>query len=247
MRTSVLFILAALLCSQAGLQAQCLPLDAHNTSLTGLWVSCETSTNQLTGEQGHWIRYQFNQVEAIDEIQMWNINHPEYLDYGAREIEIHISEDGVVWTSLGVYELERAPAADDYVGEVISGLEPFEAEYIHLSMLSNHGANCVGLAEVKFTLGQKTTSTIEESLAEEYLIAPNPANDEVTLYMANATAQVNQIRVIDMLGRTALQRPVRSEDRVRIETASLTDGHYVMEITTDQGLVAKPLIVVHPN
>ena len=133
--------------------AQCLDDQAHNTSINSVWMSCNLSPNPFAEiGDSHWIMYEFEQVESIESINLWNINNPNQLTSGAQRIRMDISPDGATWTNMGVFEVAMADASEDYTGELMADFEAFEGRYILFTILANHGGPCSGIGEVRLSL-----------------------------------------------------------------------------------------------
>ncbi len=243
---SILYLLST------SITAQCLDDQAHNTSVNSVWMSCNTSPNPFAeiGES-HWIMYEFEQVESIESINIWNLNNPDQLTSGAQRIRMDISPDGASWTNMGVVELAMAEASADYVGELLVDFEAFEGRYVLFTILANHGGPCSGFAEVRFNLGVGTVPTIDEELAAAVIVAPNPADKFVNIDIGDIISRTIRYQVLDMTGKV-LMRDVAEMGRnstqdVSISTADLSAGTYAISMETDEGIVTKKIIVVHPN
>ena len=75
---------------------------------------------------------------------------------------------------------------------------------------------------------------------------PNPANDEVTILWSNPSA-VDEVRMLDMSGRTLLVRSTQMGERTVIDTRDLVAGNYLMQLRTSDGavLITERLAVAH--
>ncbi len=231
--------------------AQCLDNQAHNTSLNSVWMSCQTSPNPFAeiGET-HWIMYEFEQLEAIESINIWNINNESQLASGAKRIRMDVSPDGADWINMGIINLDMGQADPNYLGELVDDFEAFEARYVLFTVFDNHGGPCSGLAEVKFNLGIGTVPTIDEELAAAVIISPNPADRFFNVSIEDIAARTISYQLVDMTGRVLL-REIADNDRVRsdirISTTNMSEGTYALNMQTEEGLVTKKIVVVHPN
>lgn len=224
--------------------------DAHNTSIGSHWISCEVKANPLTTlPASHWIMYEFEEVSSIDEITIWNVNHPDNLGSGASAIRMDISEDGANWQTLDTIQLSMATGDPDYFGTVLEEFKGMSAQYVLLTLLENHGGSCVGLGEVKFRLGS-VISADEEKVLSNLNTWPNPADQKVSISLTNLKGKIQYYQVTDIMGRIISRQEVRTSTNINqldIETAELTDGHYVISISSDEGRYAQPIVVVHPK
>ncbi|MEL6389471.1 MAG: 3-coathanger stack domain-containing protein [Bacteroidota bacterium] len=160
-----LIILFCSFCMTIGLlSAQCLP-DAHNTDLNSGWISCSTSLSPNPGRgAGHWIVYDLTFEYFLEDLHIWNYNHPDGLDQGARTISVDISNDAQVWSPIGSYSLPRADGTPTYVGyDLIPNLNR-RARYVLLSMENNYGAACTALGEVRIGIADETNCIEEYTL-----------------------------------------------------------------------------------
>lgn len=229
---------------------QCLDLEAHNTSIIDTWISCEAFPNPL-GSLGnnHWILYEFEEVQDIENIRVWNINHPEYNNFGIKTLRIDFSADGANWTELVTADLPIGEVSPDYLGELLEA-ETFEAQYVLFTSLENHGGACTGLAEVKFNLSQLSTATEDTFLSSLIDVSPNPADDLINISFGDIKTEDISYQLVDMNGRIVLRKevPMRDiKDGLSLTSTSLADGHYTLHMRTDEGVAAKQIIVVHPK
>ena len=122
--------------------------DMHsNEVLDVMWMSA-------SGDLSPSLTYEFDDVQKLDTLLIWNSNHSteEVIGWGIKEVDIQVSTDGVEWTSLP----DVGPIAQN------SGLAPSEAQtvdmgsalakYVRLNILSNHGGivEQYAVAEVQF-------------------------------------------------------------------------------------------------
>jgi hypothetical protein len=133
-----------------GINAQCFP-DRHNTSWNDGWLSCQAATNPNANRgQSHWIQYDLGAVYVLGQTHFWNSNIPDSTNRGFQEIAIDYSLDGLSWTSWGSFTLSQANGSGFYEGEQGPSLNGTAARYVLLTGISNYGASCYGLSEVRF-------------------------------------------------------------------------------------------------
>lgn len=234
----------------SSIHAQCLDEDAHNTSLKDMWVSCETFPNPL-GELGnnHWIMYEFDDLQSIENIEIWNLNHPEILDGGIKSLRIDYSPDGGTWNQLGTVELDQADGSSDYIGAPLD-LQEFEARYVLLTSLENHGGQCTGLSEVRFNLGEVSTATKETYLSSLISISPNPADQAIQVAFGEINTRDISYQLVDMSGKVLYRDQTRFatiSDGLRLDSSQLPDGHYTLHLQAEEGEASKQIIVAHPK
>ncbi|MEN6334810.1 MAG: LamG-like jellyroll fold domain-containing protein [Phycisphaerales bacterium] len=127
----------------SGLNAE----DQHSVELTQMWLS--------TNAKPHWIQYEFDKVYKLDELWVWNANQivEPFVGFGAKDVAIEYSTDGVAWTPLeGVPEFARATGAATYTANTIVEFGGQEARFVKLTINSNWGgvAQQTSLSEVRF-------------------------------------------------------------------------------------------------
>lgn len=130
------------------LMAQCLP-DRHSATWYDGWISCVAKENPNMNRDGrHWIQYDLGEEYYLFDIKIWNLNAPDLLDYGLKNIYVDLSNDAVTWTDHGQFTISQAPGENDYEGEDVLTLEGNKARYILITAIDNYGGDCYGLSEV---------------------------------------------------------------------------------------------------
>ena len=81
---------------------------------------------------------------------------------------------------------------------------------------------------------------VSENEANSVAIYPNPADGQVHI-MAD---KIQQIRIVDGMGRTIIRKEYGQTNFVTMETIHLTKGVYVVEITSQQEKTTKQLLIV---
>lgn len=150
MRTICIILIAAtsfLFGTEA--KAQCDTLRHNNTWFEG-WISCEETANpNATRGNGHWIRYDFNQVYTMFELRIWNTNAPDILDYGIKNAVIDISDDGITWTEFDTILISQGSGDSRYEGVDEMSFDSTNARFVLITALDNYGGECFGLSEVR--------------------------------------------------------------------------------------------------
>ncbi len=123
------------------------PTDAHSTDLTTMWMT--------SGPQPHWIQYEFDQVYKLHEMWVWNSNQPieGIVGFGARNVTIECSTDGVAWTALeGIPEFAQATGSASYTANTVVDLGGAAAKFVKLTITQSWGnlTPQTGLSEVRF-------------------------------------------------------------------------------------------------
>ncbi|MCX5644527.1 MAG: discoidin domain-containing protein [Phycisphaerae bacterium] len=120
--------------------------DQHSTDASQMWMSA--------GAQPNWIQYQFDQVYKLTEMWVWNSNQmiETFVGFGAKDVTIEYSEDGVAWTTLaGVPVFAQATGAASYTYNTTVDFGGALAQYVKLTLNASWGGLAqTGLAEVRF-------------------------------------------------------------------------------------------------
>jgi len=129
-------------CNGSGLDA----LDQHSALDKTMWVSSHS-------DESPWILYEFNRVYRLYEMWVWNYNviFEPILNFGAKDVTIEYSEDGINWTLWGDVAFAQASARADYTANTIVSLGGITARYVRFAIDSGWGVfGQVGLSEVRF-------------------------------------------------------------------------------------------------
>ena len=106
------------------------------------------------GTQPNWIQYQFDQAYKLTEMWVWNSNQmiETFVGFGAKDVTIEYSEDGVAWTTLaGVPAFAQATGAASYTHNTTVDFGGVLAKYVKLTINASWGGLAqTGLAEVRF-------------------------------------------------------------------------------------------------
>lgn len=241
----LLITLCSLSIASLQLSGQCYP-DRHSTALTDAWISCELTLNPNPERtETHWIMYDFGQVESIDGMKVWNANLPEFTDIGIEVFALDYTTDGVTWTSMGEFEIPDHDPDVFYQGDEISGINPFVASQVIITAIRTKGGTCAGLSEVRFFLGETTTSTSDIN-AFDYEIYPNPTADFVTVYIQDDVFETRYYEMIDLNGRI-LNRVFTTEKTLQLDMKGFVDGQYIIKVFGENDQVISEQIQVFKN
>lgn len=229
--------------------SQCLNQDFHTAGLNESWVSCNESINPFVNRgSGHWIYFDLDRLQKIKSLKIWNISHPEYLDYGVKKIRLEASKDGTNWELVGDLFVEQGSSSIDYLGENIDIAE-FNAKYVLMTLLENYGGKCLGLSEVKFNIGN-TTANDEIDIAQNIIVSPNPFSDVLTVDIKDLNPRSLSYELYNSEGRILEKRKIDQQSNdgsFEISGTSLISGTYFLKVITDELVSTKKLLVVHPK
>ncbi len=209
--------------------AQCYP-DRHNTSWFEGWISCETSENP-NSERGfsHWISYDFGQIYALNELKIWNVNDPDLLSFGAKNVIIDYSTDGKNWIEYGQETFPKANGISTYEGDLITNLNGIEAQHLLITVLDNYGGECSGISE--FRVSADSIGNDNEDIciiAETY---PNPFKDEFSIELKKKCLGEVFFAIEDATGRTVIsEQTIKLNEKKQILTQGLAPGVYFVAL-----------------
>ncbi len=219
---------------QSSAYSQCYP-DRHSTNWFDAWISCvKTQNPNPANEPAHWILYDFKDHYEIDKIKIWNINDPERLNWGMKEIRIEYSTDSIVWNSAGEFSLLKADGTNRYEGMNWIDVNILEARYVLITGLSNFGGNCAGFSEIRFS-AEKTdvVTSVDDPVAAgkelDVRILPNPFYEIFRAELSGDKNSEVQISINDMFGKTVYSETIpllNGYNSLRIQTVKWPSGAY---------------------
>ncbi|MCP4456083.1 MAG: hypothetical protein GY809_31895 [Planctomycetes bacterium] len=104
-----------------------------------------------------WIQYEFEGVEKLDAMTVWNANSSaeSAIGWGVKDVQIQYSVDGENWEALAdTTQFSRAPGLPTYDAYDEIAFGGVAAKMVRLKILSNWGGILMsyGLSEVKFSV-----------------------------------------------------------------------------------------------
>lgn len=216
--------------------AQCYP-DRHSTNWFDGWMSCEKtpSPNKLRAAS-HWIMYEFESLYKIDAIKLWNYNDPAHLDWGAAELSIDYSEDGITWTFGQNINLLKATGLNDYEGMSWMDINLPRAKYVLITVLNNFKGNCAGFAEIRFSAEKIKLNTAIDAAEHENLlvdIAPNPFVTECQIAVESLSDGLLQYAIYNPLGNKIKEAQINIQQNkaiFRIDMSNYPSGTYYLDV-----------------
>jgi len=215
--------------------SQCYP-DRHNSNMENLWLSCTKSNSpNPNSDKSHWVLYEFDGVKRVSGIQFWNINHPDHLNSGAKSIRVDYKTENGEWKQHDGYTLEKGDGSGFYEGETFVMLEHLITDHVLLTILDNHGGQCAGLAEVKFSILSNTTPT--EDISEDHFditISPNPFYHFTSVSVGDLEQKEICYEIINNLGQIIqknVTKTLNGKANFDIMANSMPAGNYFLKIT----------------
>jgi len=124
--------------------------DRHSTNIHESWLSCTASPNPNPAHgTSHWIMYDLGQLTSLHQSTLWNMNHPDFLESGIKDIIVEYSVNGSSWTSKGTYSILQAGASGFYEGVPGPNFDGVFARYVLITAIDNYGGGCYGFSEFR--------------------------------------------------------------------------------------------------
>lgn len=234
------------------LNAQCFP-DRHSTNWFDAWVSCQEKENpNPVNKPGHWILFDLKNQYEIDKIKFWNINDPDRLNWGMKDVLIDYSVDSILWSNAGTYSLLKAEGTNRYEGMDWTDVVIPKARYVLISGLNNYGGSCSGFAEIRFSaekINVITDNEDEETPATnlDIKIEPNPFSIATRLEFNSNSDEPLEIQISDWFGRIIHSEQVslnKGHQSLRIATQRWTAGAYLLTCKQGNLITRKQLIKI---
>ncbi|MBK7359073.1 MAG: T9SS type A sorting domain-containing protein [Saprospiraceae bacterium] len=234
------------------LNAQCFP-DRHSTNWFDAWVSCQEKENpNPVNKPGHWILFDLKNQYEIDKIKFWNINDPDRLNWGMKDVLIDYSVDSILWSNAGTFSLLKAEGTNRYEGMDWTDVVIPKARYVLISGLNNYGGSCSGFAEIRFSaekINVITDNEDEETPASnlDIKIEPNPFSIATRLEFNSNSDEPLEIQIADWFGRIIHSEQVslnKGHQSLRIATQRWTAGAYLLTCKQGNLITRKQLIKI---
>lgn len=153
---SIIIILTGVL----QINAQCYP-DRHNTTWFHGWESCEMSENPNSSRGvSHWIMYDLGHVYKLEDVHLWNVNDPEHLEDGIKNVVFDYSLDGNDWVEFGEQSFEKATGRSIYEGENAFSFDGIKTRYLLMTVLETWGGDCAGFGEIRIGVAPITATEL---------------------------------------------------------------------------------------
>jgi len=121
-------------------------LDQHGTTATDMWLSA--------AGPAPWIQYDFDKTYKLHEMWVWNSNQliESFIGFGAKDVVVETSADGVEWTVLEAAVLfNQATSTADYAANTVVDFAGAMAQSVRITVNAGWGAMPqYGLSEVRF-------------------------------------------------------------------------------------------------
>jgi len=109
--------------------------DQHGVETTTMWMS--------GGKLPNWIQYEFDAVYRVDKLLVWNSNQliEPFIGFGAKDVTVECSVDGVTWTTLaGVPLFAQGTGLETYAANTTVSFGGVSAKYVKLTINKSWGS-----------------------------------------------------------------------------------------------------------
>lgn len=235
------------------LNAQCYP-DRHSTNWFDAWISCQEKENpNPANKAGHWILFDLKNQYEIDKIKFWNINDPDRLNWGMKDVLIDYSIDSILWANAGTFSLQQGEGSNRYDGMDWTDVVIPKARYVLISGLSNYGGSCSGFAEIRFSAEKINIVTdntdVNNPIANglDIKIEPNPFSIATRLEFNSKSNEPIDLQISDWFGRVIYSETIqlnKGYQSVRINTQKWLPGAYILNCKQGTEITRKQLIKI---
>ena len=123
--------------------------SAHTDNYKHMWLGMADELGQI------WIQYEFDKVYKLNDMLVWNYNEPNPGDtYGAKDVNIAYSLDGLTWQALGgTVQFNQATGLPNYKANTTIDFNGVTAKFVKLTFWSAWDDSLIlgGVSEVRFS------------------------------------------------------------------------------------------------
>lgn len=124
--------------------------------VTALHLPDDSGENQWhtdTGDPTPTITFDLGDAFDLEDVHIWNMNQTNLTDRGVQEFDLLVSTDGVDFTpALSSQTLSESPGGTNVAAQTFDLTGNNGVTHVRLEVISNHGSDYTGLAEVMFTV-----------------------------------------------------------------------------------------------
>nr|WP_322624760.1 T9SS type A sorting domain-containing protein [uncultured Flavobacterium sp.] len=125
---------------------------------------------------------------------------------------------------------------DELLGEITPDASLLTGYYYHTFAIDDYASNWY-VDKIAVNVPTAATQSVAETTFSVY---PNPSNNIVNI--ANAKAQINGVKIVDINGRTVKIDDFSGVATAQVNIADLANGVYMMTINSDKGTVTKKIV-----
>jgi hypothetical protein len=150
---------------------------------------------------------------------------------------------GTALSTVGVTTTAFVPTSSQWRAELVDLNSLAGNAEVLLQFIIKGGANNLYLDDINIQTG--TTSLDPSQLNDAVSIYPNPANNELNFNFSEDLL-VKEIHISDLAGRLITTEYLQSISSTHvINLANYSNGMYMIQIKTNNGLIVKPIFIQH--
>lgn len=100
-----------------------------------------------------------------------------------------------------------------------------------------------GLTPQQVTVNQDGTTGIALTNANTFQVYPNPTSGQITILTGESTGKVDDLKVMDITGKTIFSNVVNSGQQYNIDLSSYPGGYYFVRVTSDTGILTRKVVL----
>jgi hypothetical protein len=90
----------------------------------------------------------------------------------------------------------------------------------------------------------QSSASIEEQVAGQFTVYPNPTAGDFTVELANANSNDVVVSVVDMKGQVVSSELITNgQTKVEVKTSSLAAGVYTVRVNSDAGVSVEKVVI----
>ena len=147
-------------------------------------------------------------------------------------------------SSTGLYPSHTYSAAGSYSICVTASVScgTITAQYCYVASVFK-GSQQNSFIQVNVKQGKPTGITEQQTSDLPFTLFPNPGSGIISFQSHNSDIVIKGIDVINVLGEKMFHKEVLDAETDRMDLSAFPDGHYLVLITTNRGVVHKSLIL----
>ena len=116
--------------------------------------------------------------------------------------------------------------------------------FLDNAILEDEEGNKFALPSTSVPITINLTSSENQVLEDKLVVLPNPVSDQLRLHF-NGKNIINEVQIFDMMGRIVHNTIDVNSQSLDINTSTWVDGMYMLQVSTNKGVVTKKVVVDH--
>lgn len=182
-------------------------------------------------------KYDFTNVQNAK--LFFDVAYARYNATYSDSLEIEVSTDcGVSFTSVYLKGgLGLATAPQNSTSEFVPTATQWRTDTVDVTAFAGNNEVLFSFESLghfgqiiyidNINLGGSFTGLNEQAASFYVSASPNPVQSELTIH---SSSNINELKIVDVLGKTIIKRSYSPSSTVKLETSSLTTGVYSLEV-----------------